>query len=140
MIEKLGSHLPEVIIEMILSKLPVKILLRFKCVSKSWLSLITTEALIKTHFQNSLQNTCFPHSRVIIEHQPLHQCSQQSLLNEPLSVAAIPLHDPLKMNRNKFLGCCNGFVCVIYGELDRVETSCFGTPPPEFRRKYQNSG
>lgn len=129
-------NLPEVIIEIILSKLPVKILLRFKCVSKSWLSLITSETLIKTHFQNSLQNTCFPHSRVIIGHEPLYQCSLQSLLNEPLSVAAIPLHDPLKMNRNKFLGCCNGIVCVMVSWRDFV----FWNPSTRVSKKIPELG
>ncbi|KAI8529405.1 hypothetical protein RHMOL_Rhmol12G0222400 [Rhododendron molle] len=46
-------HMPEEIIDEILVKLPVKSLLRFKCVSKSWCSIITSHGFILNHLRNS---------------------------------------------------------------------------------------
>lgn len=43
--------LPQELIIQILLRLPVKSLLRFKCVSKSWLSLITDPHFAKSHFE-----------------------------------------------------------------------------------------
>ncbi|XP_059627631.1 F-box/kelch-repeat protein At3g06240-like [Cornus florida] len=49
--------LPEPILVEILSKLPVKSLLRFKCVSKSWRSLISDSPFMKKHLNQSLALT-----------------------------------------------------------------------------------
>ncbi|XP_058760646.1 F-box/kelch-repeat protein At3g06240-like [Vicia villosa] len=47
----LKSYVPEELITSILLSLPVKSLLRFKCVSKSWFSLISDPNFAKSHFQ-----------------------------------------------------------------------------------------
>ncbi|XP_027177637.1 putative F-box protein At1g32420 [Coffea eugenioides] len=50
-------HIPEEIIFDVLSKLPVKTLVRFCCVSKSWRNLITSDPVfIYSHLQKSLKN------------------------------------------------------------------------------------
>ncbi|KAL8026853.1 hypothetical protein ABFX02_14G056600 [Erythranthe guttata] len=47
------SHLPHEIIEIILSKLPIKPLLRFKSVSKSWNTIISDPVFVENHIRRS---------------------------------------------------------------------------------------
>ncbi|XP_042515312.1 F-box protein CPR1-like [Macadamia integrifolia] len=49
-----SKNLPEDLIIDILSRLPVKSLLRFRCVSKPWCTLITDPSFIKMHLNRSL--------------------------------------------------------------------------------------
>ncbi|KAL7081648.1 hypothetical protein ACP275_14G051800 [Erythranthe tilingii] len=58
------DHLPEEIIEEILSNLPVKSLLRFKCVSKRWRFLISSKQFTEHHLKKSRTN--LSHQKLII--------------------------------------------------------------------------
>ncbi|XP_057803064.1 F-box/kelch-repeat protein At3g23880-like [Salvia miltiorrhiza] len=121
-------HLPGEIIEEIQSRLPVKSLLRFRCVSKLWLSLIGSKRFIKTQYQNSIKNPFFPHQRVII-HKDLSanhvQCSLLSVLSEltntiPLSPLADPINTTLSMGY-EIVGSCNGLLCLrVRDEQSRI--------------------
>ncbi|XP_057801686.1 F-box/kelch-repeat protein At3g23880-like [Salvia miltiorrhiza] len=112
-------HLPEQIIEEILSRIAVKSLLRLRCVSKSWGSLIGSERFIKKHHQNSLNNPSFPQQRVIIQKNMVEwpmQCSLLSILSGPTNT--IPL-SPLTVPTNttvpgcQIVGSCNGLLCIV---------------------------
>ncbi|XP_047337994.1 F-box protein CPR1-like [Impatiens glandulifera] len=48
-------HLSDEILEKVLCRLPVKLLLRFRCVSKSWLALISSPYFVKLHLKLSVQ-------------------------------------------------------------------------------------
>ncbi|XP_057803096.1 F-box/kelch-repeat protein At3g23880-like [Salvia miltiorrhiza] len=117
-------HLPEAIIEEVLSRLPVQSLLRLRCVSKSWGSLIGCERFIKTHHQNSIKNPSFPHQRVFLQKETFGrcvQCSLQSILRARVSPS--PLADPTNttLMPSLTLGCYNGLLCILDESRRRIE-------------------
>ena len=61
----MSDYLPEEVVLEILQRLPVKSLIRFRCVSKSWNSLITTSAFIKSHLTRSLPKSS---NKLIVRH------------------------------------------------------------------------
>ncbi|PHT66898.1 hypothetical protein T459_31323 [Capsicum annuum] len=63
----LHVQLPEEIIVEILSKLPVKSLLKFRRVSKSWLTLISSPGFIETHLRSSANHKDYNNHRVILK-------------------------------------------------------------------------
>ena len=103
--------LPQELIIQILLRLPVKSLLRFKCVSKSWLSLITDPHFAKSHFELAAART---HRLVFFD--------TSSLITRSIDFNA-SLHDDsasVALNINflitdtccnvQILGSCRGFV------------------------------
>ncbi|KAJ1405648.1 F-box-like domain superfamily [Sesbania bispinosa] len=108
--------LPDELVEEILSRLPVRSLMRFRCVCKSWMSLISDPYLVKKHLHLSTQTTNFTHHRIILSATTaefhLKSCSVSSLLNNPSTICE-DLKYPVK---NKFrhdgiVGSCNGLLC-----------------------------
>ncbi|XP_057797568.1 F-box/kelch-repeat protein At3g23880-like [Salvia miltiorrhiza] len=64
--EMIFPSLLKEITEEILSRLPVKSLLRFRCVSKAWRSLIDSKRFIKMHYQNSTRNPSLARHKVLL--------------------------------------------------------------------------
>ncbi|GLT54815.1 hypothetical protein SLA2020_279810 [Shorea laevis] len=56
----MSDYLPNEVIVNILSRLPVKLLMRFRCVSKAWCSLISSPHFIATHLNRSLSISQHP--------------------------------------------------------------------------------
>ncbi|XP_057803066.1 F-box/kelch-repeat protein At3g23880-like [Salvia miltiorrhiza] len=116
-VQSLHLH-QEIIEEEILPRLPVKSLLKFRCVSKSWRSMIGSKRFIKTHLKNSTNNQNYAQWKVIFnsrEHGMI-QCSMRSYLDEEglnLSPIDNPPDDCLMITTDLVVGCCNGLVCVV---------------------------
>ncbi|XP_056693804.1 F-box protein CPR1-like [Spinacia oleracea] len=108
------AELPPEIITIILSKLPVKSLLRFKSVCKHWHSLIKSPNFVKTHLNQTLTSDCNRHLLVSVKHSSLHSSKLDldlDLAHNQLSFSK--LRHPLKRRqRFNLVGSCNGVVCI----------------------------
>ncbi|XP_060180332.1 F-box protein CPR1-like [Lycium barbarum] len=108
--------LEELITETLL-RLPVKPLLKFKSVSKSWLSLISSPEFIKRHLSLSANNKDYNHHRVMLMVVPpegdLKDYSLRSLLYDSVVVEASDMNYPVERS-NAFLyivGSINRLIC-----------------------------
>lgn len=117
------AHLPEEIIQEILLRLPVKSLLKSRCVSKSWLSLISSPQFVKAHLKLSAENADHANHRIIFTFTNpcfnLKQCWVSSLMVEPWTVASnIDYPNKSPYRAVWVVGSCNGIVCVAIDEKD----------------------
>ncbi|KAL6568116.1 hypothetical protein OROHE_003800 [Orobanche hederae] len=109
-------ELPEELIEIILSKLPVKSLLRFKCVRKSWYSLIKSPHFIDLHLKNrSSAGSKYDYlilRRFLEQHHNRHVLSFYSY--ETLDDLCIDIGTPFSMREYSVnvSGPCNGLLCI----------------------------
>ncbi|KAG8380414.1 hypothetical protein BUALT_Bualt06G0012900 [Buddleja alternifolia] len=113
------EEIPEDIIEEILSWLPVKSLLKFRCVSKSWRSLISTLRFVQSHLRNSSTTTNLKHHGIITStyrsyDRKLQYCSLHSLLHER-AIHAVDFDYPITDSNQSVsvVGSCNGLVCLL---------------------------
>ncbi|XP_047323710.1 F-box/kelch-repeat protein At3g23880-like [Impatiens glandulifera] len=110
-------YLPTEIITKILIRLPVKTLVRFKCVCRSWLALISDPIFVENHLRASIQDKGYAHHRLIMSSGSrsfeVKSCSLSSVLHEECPSA----HDhyyPLKHPQRfvSIVGSVNGLVCI----------------------------
>ncbi|XP_057802433.1 F-box/kelch-repeat protein At3g23880-like [Salvia miltiorrhiza] len=116
-------HLPEELIEEILSRLAVKSLLRFRCVSKSWRCLMSSERFIRTQLEKSSNDPTAAHWQVLFNcgcgskfsTSGLQQCSVRSFLDDP-DVDPSPIDDPTNHHLTTggyLVGNCDGLLCIL---------------------------
>lgn len=112
-------HLPEEIITEILLYLPVKSLLRFKSVSKSWLSLISDPSFANLHFQlSSQQNT---HNRVLLTIGSLQSIDINLPLHDDSAVQDLDPRPFFKPHGATMITCsCRGFVLLAPKDEDKI--------------------
>ncbi|KAK4439431.1 F-box/kelch-repeat protein [Sesamum alatum] len=123
---------PEIIID-ILSRLPVKPLLRFRCVSKQWRSLIDGNDLIKLHLQHSSRTN-----------------SNRTLVVDSIKLFYVDLDsfELLDIGNTRFkpqsvAGSCDGLVLLVF-KYDNIvlwnpstrKLSKLPTPPLEYFRSH----
>lgn len=110
-------HLPEPIVEEILSRLSVKPLLRFKSVCKSWCSRISSRGFIKTHLEISSKDKSLSRHRLVAafrEGTTFRECSLQSLFSVEEQTRYFPLQNPVNdFQRLIIVGSCNGLICLL---------------------------
>ncbi|KAK2411913.1 F-box/kelch-repeat protein [Trifolium repens] len=104
-------YLPQELITLILLRLPVKSLTRFKCVCKSWFSLISNPHFANSHFQLSAAT---PTRRILLLSASAPRESKSidfkaSSLGDPVSL--YPKFMPFQSySRIKIKGSCRGFL------------------------------
>ncbi|KAG7969574.1 hypothetical protein I3843_07G037400 [Carya illinoinensis] len=103
------NYLPEEIVEEILLRLPVKSLLRFRCVSKLWRSLISDPRFTKWQFGQASQH---PQRLLISSSSEIRSLGCDVPFGD--SSALRELDVPFQRNglRVRIIGSCNGLVCV----------------------------
>ncbi|GLU04473.1 hypothetical protein SLE2022_216170 [Rubroshorea leprosula] len=108
------TSIPDHIISHILPQLPVKSLVRFKCVSKNWSSFIAHPDFIKAHLDRTKTQSLIISS---LEHQNLHTSIIRffsiRVINE-VSDTEISASFPVPFDSYHVLPSCNGLVC-FYG-------------------------
>lgn len=140
------ATLPSELIVDILLKLPAKSLCRFKCVSKSWLALITNPRFAKAHLLTQSQSLslrkrlivcpfyCYP--RII----PLHLIDHETVYDDKLAVAIrlencekIDVFSPDTYAGLKVYGSCNGLVCLCFNTFHCSSFSLLNPSTKEYR-------
>ncbi|XP_042507336.1 F-box protein CPR1-like [Macadamia integrifolia] len=106
------KNLPEALITDILSRLPVKSLLRFRCVCKTWCALIDDPAFVKDHLNQSLASNS--NLRLIFREYYLFSAD----LDAGEQQVAVKLDHPLKSPNfaTEVVGSCNGLLCISNSE------------------------
>ncbi|KAF5441920.1 hypothetical protein F2P56_037130 [Juglans regia] len=109
-------HLPENVIVEILLRLPVKSLVRFRCVSKRWRSLISDSRFAKSQFRRASERS---QRLLITSGSEIRSLDCEALFEHSTtpSVLAVPFQ---KRGRYvSIIGSCNGLVCVaLYSHRD----------------------
>jgi F-box interacting protein len=109
--------LPDEVITEILSWLPVKSLMKMKCVSKSWKSLVSHPPFIKMHLSRSTRNPYFSsivltqgyHLHYSFVHFPVSRLLENHWIRHPKD----PYFRLSDKNCSVVLGSCNGLICLL---------------------------
>lgn len=108
----------------ILSRLPVKTLLRCKLVSKSWLFIISSRDFIRTHLSRSTDNPHFTHHQLIL-------CDAHFLPQEYHKHIDFTVR-----NENLKLACCSVDYCLMGLVLSILHLTTPKTTPQITHRKH----
>ncbi|XP_008386330.3 F-box/kelch-repeat protein At3g06240 [Malus domestica] len=132
------SETPEDRVVEILSRLPPKSLMRFKCIHKSWCTLINSPSFVAKYLSNSVDNKLSSSTCILLNRTQMHVFPDQSWKYETLwsmmnlsnysdehnlqydfKDLNIPFptedHHPVQIH-----SYCNGIVCVITGKSVRI--------------------
>ncbi|XP_024159302.1 F-box/kelch-repeat protein At3g23880-like [Rosa chinensis] len=106
------------ILDQILARVPVKSLMRFRCVCNSWRDLISQSHFVTKHFTYASQGITKTTSRLLFSTSPVESIDYEAFkdLNDADSHLAIrklkfPVMFPDSSIRT-IIGSCNGLICV----------------------------
>lgn len=117
----MSTYLPEDVVLKILSMLPAKSLLRFRCVCKSWLFLIGTPDFLSNNlFNHSIINSTTtnttPHQLLLVkrtvESTPRTQTHSFLSYHTLALLSQTVLDLPQTRREPKIVGSCNGLLCL----------------------------
>ncbi|XP_057455602.1 F-box/kelch-repeat protein At3g06240-like [Lotus japonicus] len=120
--KKKNLTLPHDLIIEILLRLPVRSLLRFKCVCKSWFFLISDTEFAKSHFDLDVALT----HRLLLQFPNKYRVESfdlDSSLDDSSAVVTLNFPPPSKslyLNPLYFLGSCRGFMLLAYDFTSNV--------------------
>jgi F-box interacting protein len=125
--------LPDELIIEVLSFLPVKSLMRLKCVSKSWKTLISNSFFIKLHLQRSIRK---PQLAIVyidkqyIEGRSVLPISLSCLLeSSSITLTDDPYYQLKDKNCHEVVGSCNGLLCLLgHSYTCKLMWLCFWNP------------
>jgi hypothetical protein len=145
------SFLPYELIMEVLSSLPVKCHTRWRCVCKTWNTLISNPIFVKLHLQQSTRNK---HLTLILC-DSLH-CSNAYYFDKDFCVVPFPidslLHSPSITIVNKpyyphkiklcfqFIGLCNGLICFFVFPLENCRKAWFNLWNPATKTMSETFG
>ncbi|XP_043693196.1 F-box protein CPR1-like [Telopea speciosissima] len=114
---EIKKNLPEDIIVEILSRLPVKSLLRFKCVCKPWCALIINPTFIKMHLNRSLARNNYENNLIFVSDNLYSFDSLHSfdldVASEQQLLVTLDHHQPDFLEcSSRIWGSCNGLLCI----------------------------
>ncbi|KAM3249134.1 hypothetical protein P3L10_010903 [Capsicum annuum] len=121
------ANLPEELITEILLKLPIKSLLKFRSVCKSWLELISSPEFVKNHLLLSTTNKDYNHHGILLKFASKNEhgvkdCSLRVVLYHPETGALVDLDYPGKNRHDHpfLVDSVNGLVCLAFGLYDLI--------------------
>ncbi|XP_074352945.1 F-box protein CPR1-like [Apium graveolens] len=132
----------EHLIAQIIDRLPVRDLLRCRCVSKPWCSLIDSPRFVKAHLKRSIE--CKAKPGIIIKSFISYSVDFDSLHNK--TTTAVEIDEPLKtlLHATGDVGSCNGLHCLYNLQTDLflwnpAMRKCRKLPdaPAEFLRPFE---
>ncbi|KAL6277471.1 hypothetical protein ACE6H2_021072 [Prunus campanulata] len=134
-----NNHLPQDIIVHILSRLPVKSLIRFSCVSKRWRSIVTDPEFAKSQFKVASEQQTLRPRLLVSTASHLQSLNLEETSSFDDNSAVRELSCPFKKSGSHLvlLGSCNGLVCVA---LDFHESYYIWNPSTGFFLKLPNPG
>ncbi|XP_059630080.1 F-box/kelch-repeat protein At3g06240-like [Cornus florida] len=123
------ANLPHDIVLNILSRLPVKSLNRFKCVSKPWFSFISDPYFVKMHLNRANSDpdmnphrlfTLFPFYS--LDYESPSSCDDVVVDDDGHDDAIVNLGFPSRSPQNgvQIVGSCNGLICLAYRALNAM--------------------
>ncbi|KAM5554636.1 F-box/kelch-repeat protein [Rosa sericea] len=92
----------------ILSRLPVKTLIQFRCVCKSWRALISDSHLVTMHLRRFNRRR-----RLLFSVAPFQSIDITALNDAVCSVSSTSLALPIPVETLKIVGSCNGLICLV---------------------------
>ncbi|KAL5805080.1 hypothetical protein ACOSQ3_031880 [Xanthoceras sorbifolium] len=107
----MSTILPDLILD-IVSRLPVKSLCRFRCVSKLWLALISDSRFVKLHLAKTQRQ------RLVLDTKSLFSVDIEMISDTDHKIFAAELDFPGKklypeINCLTCIGSCNGLLCIL---------------------------
>ena len=137
------DYLPDKVVREILYRLPAKSLIRFRCVSKSWNSLITSSAIIDSHLTQSLSHPSNSSKLIFRYFDNTAKVEHYKFIHNDSSFDQYQYVEFLLTNCFRLIGFVNRLFCLIQDEQFILWNPCirkFITLPKDYDHVLSRSG